>query len=233
LAYVLGETAKIIAPFCPFLAETLWQKLGGKKIAQSVHLCVWPQPAKIKSLDKKLMEQMALIRDFASVGLQIRQTSGIKIRQPLNILEVPKSLGTGIKNKEFWEILKDELNIKQIQIVNQFSKKGDWKIGELGKLRANLDINITQELYQESIMNDLVRGLQDLRQKAGLKPGEPIVLSLQTKSEEIEKILRANEEVIKKAVKAKDLFFDTVLKNCSISEIETGEMIVLASLKKI
>ncbi|MCX6737252.1 MAG: class I tRNA ligase family protein, partial [Candidatus Parcubacteria bacterium] len=171
LAYILGETAKIISPFCPFLAETLWQKLGGKSLIKSVHLCDWPKKQKITTQEKKLLEQMSTIRNLASVGLQIRQTSGIKVRQPLNTFEIQASSFKNIKQKAFWDILKDELNIKEIKGINKFRKGGNWKMGGLGKLKGNLDISITKELYEGGLMNDLMRGLQDLRQKAGLKPG--------------------------------------------------------------
>ena len=233
LSYVLGETAKIISPFCPFLAETLWQKLGGKSLAKSVHLCDWPKSKKITSSDKKLLEQMDVIRNLASVGLQIRQTSGIKVRQPLSTLEISVSTFKNIKQIDFWEILKDELNIKEIKKVNQFSKKDNWKIGELGKLKANLDTNITKELYEEGLMNDLIRGLQDLRQKTGLKPDKFINLCLNTANEDIENILRTNEKIIKEAVKAKTLSFEKDPKANAPLEIEMGETIVSASLKEI
>ncbi|MCX6737715.1 MAG: DUF5915 domain-containing protein, partial [Candidatus Parcubacteria bacterium] len=108
-----------------------------------------------------------------------------------------------------------------------------WKMGGLGKLKGNLDISITKELYEGGLMNDLMRGLQDLRQKAGLKPGKLINLSLKTGNKDIESILRTNEIAIKETVRAKDLSFGAIVKDGLTLEIEMGETIVTASLKEI
>lgn len=233
LNYVLGETAKIIAPFTPFMAETLWQKLGGQKISKSIHLCSWPKEQKLTVQGKSLLSQMATIRDLASLGLQIRQTSGIKVRQPLGIMEVSTATAKNIKGKEFWEILKDELNIKEIKTVMHFNASNGFKESSLNKLNINLDTTITPELYKEGLMKDLTRGIQDLRQKAGLKPGDIIELSLTTQNPDIHNILRENAAWIGETVKARKLIFSALTKALASSEIEMGETIVVASLIKI
>lgn len=233
LAYVLGETAKIIAPFTPFVAESLWQKLGGQKQNKSVHLCDWPKAQKLKTKEKNLLEQMAVIRDLASLGLQIRQTSGIKVRQPLRVLEVSSTVKKIIKSKELWEILKDELNIKEIKFVSHFTKIDGFKESNLNKLNANLDTTITAELYKEGLMNDLVRGLQDLRQKAGLKPGDLINLGLVTTNPDLKETISTNQALIKEAVKAKVLSLELITNPSLTLEIEVGESIISASLIKV
>jgi len=233
LTYVLGETAKIIAPFTPFIAETLWQKLGGQKTVKSVHLCSWPKEQKLKAKDKNLLEQMSVIRDLASLGLQIRQTSGIKVRQPLGTMEVSTAMAKTIKEKELWEILKDELNIKEIKTVAHFSKANGFKESTFNRLSANLDTTITPELYKEGLMKDLIRGLQDLRQKAGLKPGDIIELGLVTKNPDVNSILKENLSVIGEAVKARKLVLAAVSGATLTLDIEMGETIISASLKKI
>jgi isoleucyl-tRNA synthetase len=233
LAYVLEETAKIIAPFTPFVAESLWQKLGGQTINKSIHLCDWPKAHKLKAKEKNLLEQMAVIRDLASLGLQIRQTSGIKVRQPLGVLEVNSTIKKIIKSKELWEILKDELNIKEIKFVLHFTKTDGFKESNLNKLTANLDTTITAELYKEGLIKDLVRGLQDLRQKAGLKPGDLINLGLVTTNPDLKETINTNQAFIKEAVKAKVLSLESITNPSLTSEIEVGESIISTSLIKI
>jgi len=233
LAYVLSETAKIIAPFTPFIAETLWQKLGGQQSAKSVHLCNWPKERKLRAKDKNLLKQMSTIRDLASLGLQIRQTSGIKVRQPLGTMEVSAATARAIKDKELWEILKDELNIKEIKNVVHFSKATNFKESTFNKLSANLDTTITPELYKEGLMKDLIRGLQDLRQKAGLKPGDVIELGLVTTNPDINDILKENISLIEDTVKTRKLVFSVVSDADLVSDVEMGETIIAASLKKI
>lgn len=82
-------------------------------------------------------------------------------------------------------------------------------------------------------MKDLIRGLQDLRQKAGLKPGDIIELGLVTTNPDINKILIENMPLIEEAVKARKLGLAAITKADIILEIEMGETIITASLKKI
>ena len=82
-------------------------------------------------------------------------------------------------------------------------------------------------------MNDLISGLQDLRQKTRLKPDKFINLFLNTGNKDIESILRINEKIIKEAVKVKNLSFGKDSKASVPLEIEMGETIVSASLKEV
>jgi len=66
----LLTTAKLIAPFTPFLAETLWRNLAGvfgDRALESVHLCDYPA-CDAAALDERLSEQMRLLREIASLA---------------------------------------------------------------------------------------------------------------------------------------------------------------------
>ena len=59
---------------------------------------------------------MGLVRQIASLGLSARNSSGLKVRQPLAKVLVY----TGRKqdlNREFIEIVKDEINVKDFEFV--------------------------------------------------------------------------------------------------------------------
>ena len=137
LYYVLKTLAKIIAPFAPFTAEDIWLRLRGEKEEESVHLAEWPKkPLKMFSFgNKNLLEKMRLTRSIVTLGLEARQKAGIKVRQPLNKLR--------IKNyefqKEYLELIKDELNVKEI--ISDSSIKNE----------VGLDTEITEELRREGI----------------------------------------------------------------------------------
>ena len=81
----LLTTAKLIAPFTPFLAEALWQNLAGifgERAPASVHLCDFPvgDPA---AVDERLSDRMKLLREIASLGLSealVLESRGWRIR---------------------------------------------------------------------------------------------------------------------------------------------------------
>jgi isoleucyl-tRNA synthetase len=109
----LLTTCKLIAPFTPFIAETLWQNLG-TTIEQSVHLCDFPM-GDASSIDETLSAQMKLLREVASLGLAARMANKLKVRQPLSKVEVILSDATHrVWLQEHNELLRDELNVKQI-----------------------------------------------------------------------------------------------------------------------
>lgn len=113
----LTVVAKLIAPCVPFLAERLWQELvspAKDRCVCSVHLCDYPK-AQPEWVDELLSDQMQLLRQIASLGRSARMDAKLKVRQPLERIEV-----TLVDNRhQAWleaheEILKEELNVKQI-----------------------------------------------------------------------------------------------------------------------
>ena len=165
LGYVLLEISKLIAPFTPFFAEALFQSLNPKPytLNPSIHLTDWPKADK-KLIDKKLLGQMAQIRQWTSQALAARAEAGIKVRQPLAKLKISARGGShayrqaGVSggkneklkiNEELLNILKDEVNVKEIVFDNKI------------KNEIELDIKITPELRQEGIYRELVRLIQD------------------------------------------------------------------------
>ncbi len=108
---------KMIAPFVPFLAESLWQHLTkpvAGRVRKSVHLCDYPTADKT-IFDKKLSSSMRLLREIASLGRSARMESKLKVRQPLARVEVT------LANTEHadWlkahdDIVREELNVKEI-----------------------------------------------------------------------------------------------------------------------
>ena len=88
----LLTTAKLVAPFVPFLAEALWQNLargcrsaGGR--VESVHLCDFPT-GDARAIDEPLSLRMSLVREIVSLGRAARMGAKLKVRQPLAKVEV-------------------------------------------------------------------------------------------------------------------------------------------------
>jgi isoleucyl-tRNA synthetase len=158
LYFVLVYLSQILAPFVPFLAEELYQKMTGKE--SSVHLLDWPEAGKI---DTEVLEEMKRTRDIITEGLALRMQKSetedqIKVRQPLSEL-----VYDGEKLSEYYEsIIADEVNVKRV--TNGSAMK--------------LDKELTDELKAEGFARELIRFVQAGRKKAGLNVDDRIKLSV-------------------------------------------------------
>ena len=215
LSYALLETSKLIAPFAPFFAEALYKSLNA---ALSVHLEDWPK-AENKYIDKKLSSAMDETRKFASAVLAKRAEAGIKVRQPLAKLKIRNPKSEILSNRDLTEILKDEINVKDI--VLDAGIKEDFE----------LDTNITHELKEEGILRELTRAIQGFRQDAKLKPQDIIGLFLDG-PEELKIIVSKYGETLKKDVKAESIELKRSSKFDAELETKVDEMPIWIGIKK-
>ena len=143
--------AKLIAPFTPFIAESVFVDLGGDSKNESIHLADWPELNE-SAINPELENAMAKVQTIVTLALAIRKEKNIKVRQPLSRLMIK---GASTPSDELVGLLKDELNVKEIT----------WEPG--GELGVELDLNIDDELRQEGWARELIRQIQDLRKEAG------------------------------------------------------------------
>jgi len=118
----LITVSKLIAPFVPFLAETVWRNLAGvfqERTVQSVHLCDYPT-GNAEAMDEQLSERMRLLREICSLGRSARMSAKLKVRQPLAKVEV---ILADPKHRRWLEahgtLICDELNVKQLEFTEQ------------------------------------------------------------------------------------------------------------------
>jgi isoleucyl-tRNA synthetase len=157
---VLVQLSQLLAPFMPFLSETIYGNLAAGKagMPESVHLCDWPT-APSEWVDEELRHEMATVRRLVATGLAARNAAGIKVRQPLRGVQIAdRPLRPELEN-----ILLEELNIKSATYN-----------GEGGSL--TLDTEINEELKLEGLARDLVRKIQELRKQSGFSVEDRIQL---------------------------------------------------------
>lgn len=197
LHYVLTTLAKLLAPFTPFLAEELYQKLTG---GESVHLLDWPTEA---AVDDKTLADMTRTRKLIESGLAIRmrkdETRGektVKIRQPL-----AHAAYAGQKLDDFYEqVMAEELNVKEIRhIVDLPSHLADYDVVE-GEIReeawVEISKKITPELKREGMAREVIRHVQSARKEARLNVDDRITVSLTTQDEELRQAIDEHYETI-------------------------------------
>ena len=108
---VLEMVTRVVAPLLPMVAEEIWRGLTGGK---SVHLQNWPDASKL-DYDEELANAMDQVRAVSSVALGLRKTNGLRVRLPLSKLTVVTSKAA--KLSEFSSIIADELNVKEVELV--------------------------------------------------------------------------------------------------------------------
>jgi isoleucyl-tRNA synthetase len=179
LYMVMKTTAKLMAPFAPFFAEYVWQKLKSEKDEESIHLSVWPTADMVVDMT---VVTMSVVRDLCTQGNALRKKLGISVKQPLQSITFKD---TDLE-EQYKELIKDELNVKEV-----LSGSDD----------THFDIEITPELKQEGIARELMRAIQDTRKQKGLMPEDSIELVIGT-SEEGRDVVQKFEADIKKTVGA-------------------------------
>ena len=128
LYHVLVKLVKTLAPFTPFVTETMYQNLVRSvypEAYESIHHCEWPQ-ADLTTVDEKLLEQMSLARHIASLGLSARSEANLKVRQPLSKVLVYAAKAT--LSEELIAIVVDELNVKSLEFIKDASTLIRYKV---------------------------------------------------------------------------------------------------------
>jgi len=159
LREVLKNVAILSAPFVPYIAEQVYQEIGGDRA--SVHLEDWPSA--IPS-DEELLSHMERVRTLASAGLLERASAGMKIRQPLASATIRDELPSDIA-----QILAEELNVKEILVDKNLADETP----------IVLDVTLTDALKQEGALRDFQRLIQQCRKESGAKPGEMMTIAIQ------------------------------------------------------
>lgn len=205
LHYVLTQLSQIIAPFTPFLAEELYQKLTN---GESVHLLDWPLGGHVNEL---VVDEMETVREYVNAGLSIRAKERMKVRQPLASVVVP-ALG---KFVDFESILTEELNVKKVKVGKELS----------------LDLVLTPELKREGLMREVIRHIQNARKDAGLNVDDRIVVSLKTQDEDLQRAVTEHKDAIAAEILAEAISSDNEYKYVTTVKVEGSQLTV--SLQKV
>ena len=121
----MNTIAKLSAPIAPFFMDRLYQDLNAvtkKETSESIHLADFPVYNE-SFVDKGLEHKMESAQTISSLVLSLRAKEKIKVRQPLQKIMIPVD---SVAQKEailaVADLIKNEVNIKEIQILDDASE---------------------------------------------------------------------------------------------------------------
>jgi isoleucyl-tRNA synthetase len=141
LRFCLGESAKLLAPFTPFIADEIYSNLLfgeetglEKPVAEwtaadpdSVHLCDFPEvdPGLI---DEQLEAGMDAVRRTIELGRAARSQAKVKLRQPLRKAVVVASDAERGAIERLADVVASELNVKEIDFVHSEAELVSYRV---------------------------------------------------------------------------------------------------------
>ncbi|RPJ37390.1 MAG: hypothetical protein EHM21_18115 [Chloroflexi bacterium] len=129
LYHVLVKLGRVLAPFTPFATESMYQNLVRSvypEAHESVHHTRWPR-MDAPAVDQAMLDQMALARQAASLGLAARSSANLKVRQPL---DKAMAYAGGVKtlSPAMVDMVTDELNVKAFEFVEEAGKLVNYRV---------------------------------------------------------------------------------------------------------
>ena len=150
---------KIMAPIIPFISEEIYKNLS--KESESIHLSSFPTYNKANT-DLSVIKEIDDIINIVNLSRSARNKANIKVRQPLSNLYIysTDNISDTIKRNEIQ--IKEELNIKEISIVDNVSSILSYKIKPNFALLSEkygsdmkMIISAINQSDQNSLMNQL------------------------------------------------------------------------------
>ncbi len=189
---VYEKCLQMFSCICPLITESLWQKLKNEKIVkeESVHLTDWPK-SDSKLINSKLEKEFEQALLIIEKGLAARDKTQIGLKWPLAKALICSSEKI---SKEMQEIIKNQLNVKKIEI----------KIIKKKEAKVELDTTLTKDLEAEGFAREISRKVQDARKKAGLIKTDKIKLGLHL-SQNLKQMLTKHLDFIKQRTNSHEL----------------------------
>ncbi len=203
LYFVLMNFNKILMPFMPYITEEIHQNLKSGKDKEYVQLEDYPAFIKFR-VNETLEKQMKIVREVSKLGQSIRIDAGIKLRQPLSGVFLK---GVSKLDKELLEIIKDELNVKEVAIVKDALEGKHIKKMESNGIEMYLDTEITDDLKNEGRIREAIRKIQNDRKNVGLNVGDPVDVEVSSEDDFESKISKSQFNHLGASVYAKNLRF--------------------------
>jgi isoleucyl-tRNA synthetase len=169
----LVTVAKLLAPFTPFLAESLYQNLVASRVpgaSDSVHLEDWPAVDE-SAIDEQLSADVALVQRMVSLGRAARSKANAKVRQPLaTAVLVPRNAAEVPGLQRLADQVAEELNVKSVEVLDDPGDRMTYT------LRPNLPVLGPKYGNQVGAVRNALGQADPAEVVRAMRAGEPVVL---------------------------------------------------------
>ena len=169
LYHAIKNMSQAMAPIIPFMTEEIWQNMVRTfepEEVVSIHLSNYPEPNK-KYDNEQVIKEVEDARKIIALGLMLRNESQLKVRQPLFKMLVTLDEKRTKTVSEFAEIIKEELNVKEIEVISDESVLNDeflmvnFKVAG-GLLKEKIqEFKNTVEAFNDEEMQELVEAFNN------------------------------------------------------------------------
>ncbi len=113
----LSVVSRMMAPITPFLAESIYQNLDGRRL--SVHMEPWPSVSE-QWINNELEKQMGVAQEVVEIVSKARQKQQMKLRWPVKMIAVkapPEAAAKALKT--FREVVMSMANAKDLVVLGE------------------------------------------------------------------------------------------------------------------
>ncbi len=214
LKEVLKTASIMLAPFCPFMTDNLWQKVGEGELFLNEKFLV-REPVELLEGEVIVLAEMSLARALIEAGRALREANGLKIRQPLAEIKLWKIN----LSENYFKLIAAELNILKISIGESAWPKAEVAGGEI-----YLDITLSPELKKMGLARELKRALSDWRKQQKLKVGEVAQVLVWTDN-------KNTRELLLEQAKWQEIWLEIEVKKNNGEKILIAEYEIIVALK--
>jgi isoleucyl-tRNA synthetase len=137
----LAVACRALAPLAPLITEKIYTSLTGE---ESVHLADWPDIASLPE-DRKLVDEMDLVRDTCSAVLTVREEARRRVRLPLAKVTIAHPRAGVLQ--DYQSIIAGEVNVKAIDLATDVAAFGPRELKVVPALGKKLGAKM-KEIFE-------------------------------------------------------------------------------------
>ncbi|MBV8988021.1 MAG: isoleucine--tRNA ligase, partial [Solirubrobacterales bacterium] len=170
----LTTVVQLLAPFCPFLADEIYDNIDG--LEASVHLTDFPIAGE---RDQELELAMAVARETVRLGLAARGQARVKVRQPLGAAVVVATGAERAAIQSLEHVVREELNVRELRFVSEAD--------ELGEIDVKPNYRALGPRFgkQMPLVAAAVAGLEPAHVASALRDGRTVAISVNGQDHEL------------------------------------------------
>jgi isoleucyl-tRNA synthetase len=221
LRKVINEVNKLIAPFAPYITESIYNDLDGE--LESVHMEEYPSVNE-EMIDQELEDSMSDVREIVRKAQKLRDEEQYNLRWPAKRLVISSDTQLESRLSDLEYLIKDMANVKALEygsVSSEYEAKPDYSA--LGPKFGEDADKVAEKI--EELNHDQISQVQDV--------GEIEVDGYVVEEADMEIMSSTTDDVSGKSFSSGQLYLDTHMTDEIREEALVNELIrAIQSLRK-